>query len=120
MRALKELLPGFLYLRVVVPGKLAVRFSNSRVPSTYTETTRVDFHLLQRGPREPDNFRAMHSFLADPDPAVFLNADPDQMRIRILSQPYKICKKLHYKVWKKTKKLKDRYRSSIHRYENKS
>ena len=79
MRALKELLPGFLYLRVVVPGKLAVRFSNSRVPSTHRQHEKISTYgrILQRRPREPDNFRAMHSFFADPDPAVFLNADPD-------------------------------------------
>ena len=43
-----------------------------------------------------------HSFFADPDPAVLLNADPDpaarKMRIRI--QPKKICNKVLYEVLK--------------------
>ena len=80
-----------------MPGKLAVRFSNSRVPSTHRQHEKISTYgrILQRRPRwqfcgtglfQSDAWilllsRAVdldpHSFFADPDPAVFLNADPD-------------------------------------------
>ena len=40
-----------------------------------------------------------HSISVDPDPAIF------SMGIRILRQPYKICKKKLYTVFIKTKKI---------------
>ena len=64
------------------------------------------FNSCTPDPRDLARAVDPHSFFADPDPAVSSMRIRIQMRIRILSQPYKNFKQLPYKVLKKkTKRL---------------
>ena len=67
------------------------------------------FHLLDRAV-DP------HSFLRIRIQLFFSMRIRIQMRIRIMSQPYKICKKFPYEVLKKTKKIAQKLKTMELKY----
>ena len=95
----------YIILNVTVPAKVQIKlrtlfhWSDKIIKSSdYRETNHVRVHIS----RAVDP----HSFFADPDPAVFLNADPDtaafQMLIRI-----QLLKKILGRVFLSWKNIKD-------------